>query len=144
MKRMLSKGIKQLERADRLVDEDDPAFMHVPRDRPRVGLLVTLEDFHVLNSPFHRPMLDRERLDLPIGMASAGDIEHWVTVKDVSPGQVMLDARTERKEHPWPTAAGIALKQQLYGREHKQNPIVEKAWSTGPWQQLAASHQDTG
>ncbi|WP_459976141.1 hypothetical protein [Nocardioides pyridinolyticus] len=70
-------------------------------------------------------------------MASAGEIEHWVTVNDMSPGRVILDARTQREEHPWPIAAGVALKQQLYGRKHRRNPIIEKAWSEGPWQQLA-------
>ncbi|VXC15871.1 hypothetical protein [Nocardioides sp. AX2bis] len=144
LKRMLSKGVKQIERADRLIDEHHPAFAHIPRDRPRVGLLVTLEDFHVLNSAFHRPLLDRERPDFPIGVASAGEIEHWVTVKDVTPGQVILDARAEREEHPWPVGAGVALKQQLYGRKHRQNTIVEKAWSAGPWQQLAARDRDGG
>lgn len=142
LKRMLNKGVKQLERADRLIDEHHPAFAHIPRDRPRVGLLVTLEDFHVLNSAFHRPLLDRECPDLPIGVASAGEIEHWVTVKDVSPGQVVLDARAEREEHPWPMGAGVVLKQQLNGRKHRRNPIVEKAWSVGPWQQLAAGDRD--
>ena len=33
--------------------------------------------------------------------------------------------------------AGVALKQQLYGRKHRRNPIIDKAWSEGPWQQLA-------
>lgn len=144
LKRMLNKGVTQLERADRLIEERHVAFAHIPRDRPRVGLLVTLEDFHVLNSAFHRPLLDRQRLDLPIGVASAGEIEHWVTVKDMSPGRVILDARTEREEHPRPIGAGVALKQQLYGRKHRRNPIIEHAWSDGPWQQLAARGHDSG
>lgn len=144
LKRILNKGVKQLERADRLIEEQHPAFDHIPRDRPRVGLLVTLEDFHVLNSAFHRPLLDRERPDLPIGVASAGEIEHWVTVKDMSPGQVLLDARAEREEHPWPMGAAVVLKQQLYGRKHRRNPIMEKAWSEGPWQQLEAIDREAG
>ena len=144
LKRMLNKGVKQLERADRLIHEQHPAFDHIPQDRPRLGLLVTLEDFHVLNSAFHRPLLDRERPDLPIGVASAGEIEHWVTVQDKSPGQVALDARTEREEHPRPIGAGVALKQQLYGRKHRRNPIIDKAWSEGPWQQLATLDREAG
>lgn len=144
LRRMLGRGVTQLERADGLIDQHHPAFAHIPRNRPRVGLLVTLEDFHVLNSEFHRPLLDRQSSDLPIGVASAGEIEHWVTVKDLSPGRVLLDARTERKEHPWPMAAGVALKQQLYGRKHRRNPIIEKALSVGPWQQLASRHRDAG
>jgi len=142
LKRMLNKGVKQLERADRLIDEHHAEFTHIPSDRPRVGLIVTLEDFHVLNSAIHRPLLDRDHPDLPIGVASAGEIEHWVTVNDVSPGQVMLDARVEGGEHPWPMGAGVALKQRLYGRKHRPNEIVERAWSVGPWQQLAGRSSD--
>ena len=137
LKRMLSKGIVQLERADRLIEEHHPAFAHVPRDRPRVGLLVTLEDFHVLNSAFHRPLLDRERPDFPVGVVSAGEIEHWVTLKDSTPGGLLLKARTDREELPWPLGAGIALRQELNGQKHRRNPIIEEAWSVGPWQQLA-------
>ncbi|WP_148575646.1 hypothetical protein [Nocardioides caldifontis] len=144
LKRMLNKGVEQLERADRLIDEHHPAFAHIPRDRPRVGLLVTLEDFHVLNSAFHRPLLDRERPDFPIGVTSAGEVEHWVTVKDLAPGQVILDARAEQEEYPWPMGAGVALKQQLYGRKHRRNPIIDHAWSVGPWQQLAALRSRDG
>lgn len=142
LKRMLNKGVAQLERADRLIEEQHPAFAHIPRDRPRVGLLVTLEDFHVLNSGFHRPLLDRERPDLPVGVSSAGEIEHWVTVKDQTPGRVVLDARTERVEHPWPMGAGIVLKEQLYGCKHRRNPIIDEAWAAGPWQQLTAGERD--
>ncbi|PZP13409.1 MAG: hypothetical protein DI611_14810 [Brachybacterium faecium] len=138
LKRMLNKGIKQLEQADQLIDEHHPAFTHIPHERPRVGLLVTLEDFHVLNSDFHRPILDRQSPDLPIGVASAGEIEHWVTVDDKSPGQVILDARTGRKEHPRLIGAGVALKQQLYGLKHRRNPIIKEASLESPWQQLAA------
>jgi hypothetical protein len=142
LKRMLNKGVKQLERADRLIEEGHPAFAHIPRDRPRLGLVVTLEDFHVLNSAFHRPLLDRERPGLPVGVVSAGEIEHWVTVKDKSPGQLALEARTERADQPWPLGAGVALRQQLNGRQHRRNAIVERAWSVGPWQQLTDRQGD--
>ena len=137
LERMLNKGIEQLERADRLIEEQHPAFAHIPRDRPRVGLLVTLEDFHVLNSAFHRPLLYRGSPDVHIGVASAGEIEHWVTLRDVAPGRLVLDARTGREERPWPIGAGVALREQLNGKGHRRNPIIDKAWSAGPWQQLS-------
>lgn len=142
LRRMLRKGVEQLERADRLIREGHPAFEHIPTDRPRVGILVTLEDFHVLNSAFHRPLLQRESLDFPIGVASSGEIEQWVTVTDTTPGQVLLNARTPREEHPTAMGAGLSLKQQLYNRKHRRNPIIDEAWASGPWQQRGVDEGD--
>jgi hypothetical protein len=136
LKRMLGKGLRQLDRADTLIRDGHPAFAHVPTDRPRVGMLVTMEDFHVANSGFHRPMLDLEDQRLPSTIASAGEIEHWVTVEDMTPGQVVLAAlaRFGRGED---LGAGFALRQELVGRHHRRNEIIDDAWKSGPWQQLS-------
>jgi len=132
--RMLGRGIEQLERADELIEQGHPAFAHIPTDRPRVGVLVTMESFHVLNSGFHAPMFKRVRPQLPITIASAGEIEHWVTVNDATPGQVILDALSRAIDHE-DTALGFHLKKSLEGRKHRRNPIINASWESGPWQQ---------
>lgn len=93
---------------------------------------MTLEDFHVLNSAFHRPLLNREHPNFPIGVASAGAIEHWVTVKDMSPGQVILDARVERQEHPvadecWRHAEAAAVRAHASTEPDRREGVVERA-----------------
>ena len=65
-------------------------------------MLVTMESFHVLNSGFHTPMFKRDRPELPITIASAGETEHWVTVDDTTPGQVILDALSRATDHEDP------------------------------------------
>jgi hypothetical protein len=38
-----------------------PEFGHIPADRPILGIVVTLEDFHVVNSPLHQPLYTRSK-----------------------------------------------------------------------------------
>jgi len=141
LERMLGRGIEQLERADALIEQGHTAFAYIPIDRPRIGVLVTMESFHVLNSDLHAPMFRRNRPALPITFASAGEIEHWVTVVDTTPGQVILDSLT-RSTDRHDLAVGFALKKALEGRKHRRNPLIEAAWMTGPWQQLASTNAD--
>jgi hypothetical protein len=135
IERMLAKGIAQLERADELIERGHSAFVHIPTDRPRVGALITMEDFHVVNSTSHAPVSRRDRPALPITIASAGQIEYWVTVEDATPGRVILDAlaRSQNRDDPTP---GFALRRALEGRKHRGNTIIEADWEMGPWQQL--------
>lgn len=52
--RMLGKAIGQVNTSAAMVRERHPALSHVPDDRPMVGLVVTLEPFHTVNSPRSR------------------------------------------------------------------------------------------
>ncbi len=132
LQRMIGKGIKQLERADRLIEQQHPAFAHIPTDRPRAGLLVTMEDFHVLNSAFHKPIFTRDST-FPISICSAGEVEHWVTVPDKTAGDVV---RTALDNPGTSGQESFAIKQELLGRTHRRNQLIDAAWAAGPWQQL--------
>ncbi len=86
-------------------------------------------------------MFKRDRPALPITIASAGEIEHWVTVQDTTPGQVVLDALARSSDRVDP-ALGFALKPSLEGRKHRRNSLIQAAWETGPWQQLTSRAAD--
>jgi len=132
LQRMLGKGVRQIERADNLINNAHPAFAHIPTDRPRAGLLVTMEDFHILNSGFHSPIFHRTS-QLPISICSAGELEHWVTVTDKTSGRVVLDAI---KNQDISSGPAFSLKQELNGRSHRRNALIDAAWRLGPWQRL--------
>jgi hypothetical protein len=51
----LDKAHKQLDTTYELIQSRQPEFEHIPADRLTLGIVVTLEDFHVVNSPLHRP-----------------------------------------------------------------------------------------
>lgn len=141
LQRMLTKGAQQLSRDHMRIDGDHPAFDFVPRDRPRVGLLVTMEDFHVVNSAFHRSLyMDGvETGGLPLGVVSARDLEGLVTLADVSVGAFLRDLATERNRHP---DAGLNVRAGLPGHTHRRNEVIEQAWGVGVWTQLIQEQQE--
>ncbi len=50
------KAFNQLDTTYELIQAQRPEFGHIPADRPILGIVVTLEDFHVVNSPLHQPL----------------------------------------------------------------------------------------
>jgi hypothetical protein len=55
------KAFKQLDITYELIQARRPEFGHIPADRPILGIVVTLEDFHVVNSPLHQPLCTRSK-----------------------------------------------------------------------------------
>ena len=49
---ILGKAVKHLSKSAALVRDRHPAFTSVPADRPMFGLVVTMEPFHTVNTPF--------------------------------------------------------------------------------------------
>lgn len=139
LRRMLGKGISQLELSDKLIRQQHEQFQHIPTDRPRVGVIVTMENFHVINSHFHTTMFRPEPSDLPITIASAGDIEHWVTVKNTTPGELVLQALDHRGD-PADPALGFDLKKALENVALRSNPLIDAAWEAGPLQRLTSDY----
>jgi len=132
LRRMLVKGVRQLERDNDLIANHHEAFKHIPRGRPRVGLLITLEEFHVVNGPFHRHLFTDGETKLPITVASASELEHLVTVNDTTPGALLV----ELLQGPIDPSAGLSLKSALTGHKHRRNAVIDAGWNAGPWQQL--------
>lgn len=134
LQRMLTKGVRQLARDHKQIAEDHPAFAFVPRDRPRLGLLVTMEDFHVVNSAFHRHLYqDGVETDLPVSVMSARALEGMVTLTDVTLGSFLLSLEGETGRNP---SAGFSVRNGLPGRTHRRNEVIDKAWRDGVWSQL--------
>ncbi|MBC2644766.1 MULTISPECIES: NERD domain-containing protein [unclassified Rhodococcus (in: high G+C Gram-positive bacteria)] len=114
----------------RTIDEmtgGNPAFQHIPTDRPIVGLIVTAEPFYTAPADlFDRGLAmirTSDRIeDVPVAVASARDIEHLVTHRaDV--GRVLLDQLDTRG------GGVLSIRVDARGR----NPILEDAWHSYPW-----------
>src|SRR5437016_11221185 len=68
----------------------NPAFADIPRDRPRVGIVTTLEPYWAANTPFIREYLGE--LDIPVTVASARELGHAVDVLCATGGSAALRA----------------------------------------------------
>ena len=82
---VLGKAVKQLNKSAALVRDRHPAFTTVPADRPLFGLVVTMEPFHTANTPSTANYLPT--CDIEYRICSALELEHLVTVSDVSLGR---------------------------------------------------------
>lgn len=110
--------------------EKNPAFAHIPTDRPLLGLVVTAEPFYT-GSAF---LLDHDTAllpavgslpDVPVASASAREIGWLVTHGDDVEG-LLLDLMARRGD-------GVVSRRQVAKRGKAQNPILARAWETYPW-----------
>lgn len=85
LRALLNHGIGQLSNTAQLITERHPDFAHIPADRPIVGLPVTMEAFHTVNTPFVAKSLDG--CTIPYRVASAEEIEALVRLNADDIGQ---------------------------------------------------------
>ena len=111
------------------IRERHPAFAHIPSDRPRVGLIVTLEPFH-LHQTFHAKSIIHSD-DIPVTAAWAHDLEDTVAClgEAQDAGLRLLTAlSTENPEQR-------ALRHALHDLPAARNPILDDSyqrWATWP------------
>jgi hypothetical protein len=120
LKRMLRKGVDQLEETEAAIASGVAEFAHIPTDRPRVGLLVTITDFNVATNAPIRTFAGLES-DFPYVIASMGDIEQAVVHADDF-GEIVLKAALA---DPW---TGNTLRSQFVADGRIDNPILDAAW----------------
>ena len=125
LQRMLSKGVNQLSKTAGLINDRHPAFREIPADRPIIGLLVTMESFHVVNMPFLASSLPAATI--PYRICSAEEVEGLTRIESSSVGQELLDYLTtdEREGH--------SIKPLLEGRPLTSNRILDAAWARFQW-----------
>ena len=127
LKRMFGKAIGQLNKSAGLVRSGALAFAHIPNDRPLVGIVATLENFHVVNSPFTAGWLPE--CDIPWRVCAASELEDLSSVADVSPSRLYLDAVTDAAR------PGHSLSSALPGHTRGPNSVIDEAWDTLPWKE---------
>ncbi|GLF98245.1 hypothetical protein [Streptomyces yaizuensis] len=121
-------GFAQIERTDLLISEGNPAFAQIPPHLPRRGMVITMEPFHLLNTAELRAGILRTPNPvtgetIPITTASIHELEHAVTLTDISLSQLLLT-------HP----PNGSLRQLLAGHEFlERNPILEKGGKAIPF-----------
>lgn len=122
---LLNKGIGQLSNTARLITERHSDFAHIPADRPIIGLLVTMEPFHTVNTPFVAKSLDG--CTVPYRIASAEEIEALVRLHADDLGQRLLDHMND------PEREGHSIKTLVVNRELQRNTVLDAAWESIKW-----------
>jgi hypothetical protein len=122
---ILTHAVRQLNTSASLVRGRQRGFEDIPSDRPLVGLVVTMEPFHTVNTPFTRGYLPA--CDIPYRVCSALELEQLVTVSDISAGRLLLDHLTDPQKDGW------SVQGALTGHEGGRNRIIDDAWATYPW-----------
>jgi hypothetical protein len=130
---ILSQAVRQLNTSASLIRNRQPGFEDVPSDRPLVGLVVTMEPFHTVNTPFTSDYL--ASCDIPFRVCSALELEQLVTVSDVSVGRLLLDHLRDPEKDGW------SVQSALTGHTGTRNKIIDDAWATYPWKSELDEHQ---
>lgn len=110
----------QIDRTADLMAGRHPAVAHIPRDRPVVGLVVTLEPFLLVDSFFYDGVLERART--PTATASAHDVESVCAALAgrADAGRRILDALTG--DPP-------ALRRASEGLPAERNVLLDRWWN---------------
>ena len=122
---VLSTAVRQLNTSASHIRSHQPGFEDPPDDRPLLGLIVTMEPFHTVNTPFTRDYLPA--CDIPFRVCSALELEQFVTVADISAGALLLDLMTDPDKDGW------SVHGALTGHAGVPNKIIDDAWATYPW-----------
>lgn len=132
----LGHAYDQIERTAQMIRDGHPAVASIPSDRPLLGLVVTLEPFHLVNTDlFYGDVLTKP--SIPTTIASSHELEGAVAVLRGAPdvGRRLLDALGT--DGP----GGARLDDACEGLADAPNPLLDKAWErfSQPWSDLAAS-----
>jgi hypothetical protein len=118
----VGKACDQIDAVAGYLRDGHPAYAHIrPAGRPILGLVITLEPFHLINAYGRLP-----DSATPVYVASAEELERLVTVTSTTASRLLLDHHTRED-------AGWHLRESFAGHTFDLNPIVAQAWNRYPW-----------
>ncbi|HEY8986632.1 MAG TPA: nuclease-related domain-containing protein [Streptomyces sp.] len=119
----LGKAFDQINKSvKRISSGDHPEFGHIPRDRTMLGMVITAEHFHQINTPELRAGFPPA--DIPVTVASIHELEQAVTLTGTSLADLLLASAAQR---------GTTLRELFPAYEFlERNEILEKAWKAIP------------
>lgn len=132
----LGHAYDQIERTAQMIRDGHPGVASIPSDRPLLGLVVTLEPFHLVNTDlFYGDVLTKP--SIPTTIASAHELEGAVAVLRGAPdvGSRLLEALGTDG------AGGASISDACEGLADAPNPLLDEAWErfSQPWKDLAAA-----
>ena len=128
----LGKAFKQINRTYRALRGRVPAFDHIPKDLPMLGLVATLDPWYMANS------MAREFLpatDIPTMVASVREIEHLVGIGQRRPVSGVLSEimRPDDERRTWELGTALGA----FDEPADRNPLLDSAWARLPFHDAA-------
>ena len=123
IKHAIGEAVDQLAVTDAVMVEGRQEFQHLPRDRPRVGVVVTSEPLYLANSTPARDLVPTTRF--PTITASLRDIEMLVTL----PADKIEDHLSEILHDPERSTWQLGLALRDVARPNK-NPLLDRGWQS--------------
>jgi Holliday junction resolvase-like predicted endonuclease len=124
LQKRLAKAFRQINTTAEQIRGRHQAFASIPHDRPIVGLVVTLEPFHVINSWPFRQWLPAS--PDPVYVCAAFELELLVTIEGRTAGDVLNELVNDGQRDGWNVGLGV---QRASGVTFSTNPILDSAWS---------------
>lgn len=125
MKRTVGKAIKQVNRTHALIRSGAGEVSHIPRDRPILALVVTLDPWYIADSDEARKLLPA--CEVSFAVCSVRELEQLVSVGQRRPLGPILQEIVGQPER----AFGAALK--LHSVPGDRNPALDEAWQKYPF-----------
>ncbi|MGW6557666.1 hypothetical protein [Streptomyces hydrogenans] len=120
----ISKGVKQINRSVELLRSGEhPELADIPADRQLIGMVMTAEPFHQINTPEQRKHLPKTTV--PVMVTSISELEQAVTITGTSMASLLRSA----------VAADAVNLRQLFPQYEflEHNVILEQGWSAIPF-----------
>ena len=124
----LGQAYNQLATTSQLIDDAHPKFSHIPRNLPRIGLILTVEPYPFVDAGMIRSMFGAAPT-IPTRVCSVNTLEWLVCLPDRSIGEYLVNLMTDPAKEGWEVLGG----DEYAGVEFRPNPVLDQAWNTFRW-----------
>lgn len=124
IERKIGKAISQINNSARMLADGHPAVAHLnPDGLPVVGIVTTLEPFHLVNTFVHADLI--EKAEIPMLVASAQELEGFIAAVHDRPD---LGDRFLTSFKP-PDLGPPSLHSVIGDNDSAKNPLLEDGWN---------------
>lgn len=124
----LGQAYEQLATTSQLIEARHPKFSHIPHDRHRIGLILTVEPYPFLDAGVIRSMFGAAPV-IPTRVCSINTLEWLVCLPDRSVGEYLVDLMTDPVKEGWEVLGGT----EYAGVQFRPNPVLDQAWASFRW-----------
>jgi hypothetical protein len=121
VERCIGEAYRQIDRTERLIEANHPAFSVIPKELPRYGVVATLEPYWASTNPFFHRLIPSS--PIPTSIASSRQLERAVAIATSSGASAAL------QHSLFETLEAPATPDDWLDDVIVRNPILESAWN---------------